>query len=1131
MAAVPRVVSILMLGTEVVHLGAEAEVFAEITCSQLVDVSPHPQRGFSRAVLDLRQYLWPAPWQMELHADGRPIAETNLQIRPLRVDPCQLTFNFSGHRSGAVGSPQDAVLWTLWHWCWRLCAFDPSDASSADESTCEASAEASCDARDDVSKQQVEVMTLELEGASDEQPQLEMDESYHLTLDVGASSSLRASSIHGFRRGMETLLQVLDALRDPSDTERWQWTPGVSADGKVVSLQIDDHPRFQWRGLMLDTARHFISMQVMKALLLGMASTKFNVLHWHLTDAMSFPLELESLPKLAELGSFGPNKSYSKGMVQHLIAFAANLSIRVVPEIDMPAHTASWIFAEPSAVSNCTHVLPDDPKEAKNVFKARDKLALDISSTRSLQVAKTILQEVAALFPDEFLHVGGDEVDYRCWTTMPHIRRWMQKQGLGPVQALQRFFDEIFTEVKRLGKRPVLWEDSFDQGIQLPAGAVVQPWKCWGSVTLEKYQPKDSAASMLGHASAFLATKLKRSAVQSSCWYLDWPSQWTDFYEHAADEGPLQNQSDRRLLGGEVALWTERMDFTNLLCRAWPRSFAVAERLWSDTKPGLAPQEQRDPQVDQRLELQSERFQRLHRLTMRPLRPGGTPPEALQGSDLKNVELTCPLLESQAIQREEPTGTVLSDSVPLPKEKLLLFAAGRGVLMGLLRHVGPPGQCQANSEPQCEQGLAAKLESWRRDPELCLIWAAFCTSSPLSLADGIALAKTRRSAQEALQLLTGKGGLSSAATGSSTNFFHGYGGEAPVWSPREPTRDVQLSSEDSPLRAAHGAHAPHGLREDDYKATMTQSWETSGFRVIGRLAKSIHGEVHYVQDGQGTPYVAKVVPKDQTNLLKDRDESIWLSEERDVHFEDLRNEIAVLKSLERSGAHPHIINICGAFEDASSLYVITSYCEEGDLFERLAYGDPLGESEKKRYVCDILEGVNHLHRHNIGHRDLSLENVLLRRASCVLIDFGQAVMLKASDGSVNRYFVEAGKKMYRAPEIYVPRRSRIQVVCPADAAPKTATMVSYEKTRCEVLLPSDAVPGKPCSATVCGYAAAAADVFACGICAFLLVVGKVPAAKANWKTRRSPVRCGIARVRRRGCYRWTVERNPLNPRC
>ncbi|CAL1130581.1 unnamed protein product [Cladocopium goreaui] len=167
--------------------------------------------------------------------------------------------------------------------------------------------------------------------------------------------------------------------------------------------------------------------------------------------------------------------------------------------------------------------------------------------------------------------------------------------------------------------------------------------------------------SMLGHASAFLATKSSNSAVQSSCWYLDWPSQWTDFYEHAADEGPLQNQSNRRLLGGEAALWTERMDFTNVLCRAWPRGFAVAERLWSDTKPGAIASEQRDPQVDRRLELQSERFQRLHRLNLRPLRPGGTAPLEVLQSDLKNVDRTCPLLESQAIQRDEPPGKVPVD--------------------------------------------------------------------------------------------------------------------------------------------------------------------------------------------------------------------------------------------------------------------------------------------------------------------------------------------------------------------------------------------------------------------------------------------------------------------------------------
>jgi len=398
--------------------------------------------------------------------------------------------------------------------------------------------------------------------------------------------------------------------------------------------------------------------------------------------------------------------------------------------------------------------------------------------------------------------------------------------------------------------------------------------------------------------------------------------------------------------------------------------------------------------------------------------------------------------------------------------------------MGRLRHWEPPQPGFSASGPCPEaEGLAAKLEAWRSDPELCLIWAAFCITSPLSLADGIAFAKTRRSASEALQLLTGRG--PSAPSGIS----HGYPrSEAPSRSLREDRTDVP----------------PRSQEEQETKDVETQeagdayaSWDTSGFKLLGRLAKSIHGQVHYVEDENGTPCVAKVVPRTRTNLLKD-EESDWLNEERDVHFEDLRNEIAVLKSLERSQVSPYVINILGAFQDATSLYVITSYCEEGDLFERLAYGDPLGESEKKRYVNDILEGVHHLHRHNIGHRDISLENVLLRRASAVLIDFGQAVTLKAPDGSVNRFFVEAGKKMYRAPEMYVPRKRQIQVVCPADATPKTVSMVSYEKRRCEVLLSEEAVPGKTCLATPCGYAAAAADVFACGICAFLLVMGKPP---------------------------------------
>jgi len=162
----------------------------------------------------------------------------------------------------------------------------------------------------------------------------------------------------------------------------------------------------------------------------------------------------------------------------------------------------------------------------------------------------------------------------------------------------------------------------------------------------------------------------------------------------------------------------------------------------------------------------------------------------------------------------------------------------------------------------------------------------------------------------------------------------------------------------------------------------------------------------------------------------------------------------------------------------------------------VAYGDPLAETEKMRYISELLQGVRHLHQHNVGHRDISLENVLLRKGSCVLSDFGQAVQLTAQDGTVLRYFVEAGKSMYRSPEMHVPRASHVQVVCPADGRPGMRAVVPHETTRCEVLLPFDAVPGQPCTATPCGYAVAPADLFACGVCAFVLAIGKPPWATA-----------------------------------
>jgi serine/threonine protein kinase len=279
------------------------------------------------------------------------------------------------------------------------------------------------------------------------------------------------------------------------------------------------------------------------------------------------------------------------------------------------------------------------------------------------------------------------------------------------------------------------------------------------------------------------------------------------------------------------------------------------------------------------------------------------------------------------------------------------------------------------------------------------------------------------------------------------------------------------------------------------------SWVPGDFTLVGTLAKSVHGEVRNFTARSGSSVVAKVILTDK--LMESRskvanERLLWLSDAQVTTVEDPWNEIAVLSYLHRiSDSCDSVLKLLGVFQDMSSTYLLTEHCEGGELFERVAYGDALCAKDAQRYLFQILLAVRHLHGHNVGHRDISLENVLLRHGRCVLMDFGQAVRLRTIDGTELRYFAEAGKRMYRSPEMYVPREKSIQIICPSDAEPGAVTQVPYDRSRCQVLLPSDASPGLPCRAEPYGYTVAAADLFACGVCAFVLAVGKPPWAVAR----------------------------------
>ena len=370
-----------------------------------------------------------------------------------------------------------------------------------------------------------------------------------------------------------------------------------------LPLRLHDWPNSQWRGLLVDTARHFIPLKLLRRTLDAMEVSKFNVLHLHLTDTQSFPLLLRDvqlpegplleLSMLAMKGAFdNRTKVYTADDLKQLVAYASDRGITIVPEIDMPAHSYSWGKAFRDLV------VPYD--RSHSAVKQLDMVPLDVSNPLLLPVVSAILDQVAEIFPSKFIHVGGDEVRTEPWNDTPHIKAWMKEQGHNTTsQAFQAFETSVFSMLEKLGRVPLVWQGVLDSRA-MPnssandAAAIVQPWKCWGGLAIR---------------AAETALLTRHPVVMSSCWYLDYETDWLTYIasDQGADAlhsltsamatrdrgvrvgGSASNFSPaaakQGLLGGEASMWTERVDLTNFECRVWPRASAVASRLWGWGQP------------------------------------------------------------------------------------------------------------------------------------------------------------------------------------------------------------------------------------------------------------------------------------------------------------------------------------------------------------------------------------------------------------------------------------------------------------------------------------------------------------------------------------------------------------------
>jgi hexosaminidase len=345
-------------------------------------------------------------------------------------------------------------------------------------------------------------------------PSLDENESYQLLVS-DRQAQLTAPTVVGALRGLETFLQLLSGDRDGF------YLPAV---------KIQDQPRFPWRGLLIDVARHYEPMEVLRRNLDAMAAVKLNVFHWHLTENQGFRIESKKFPRLHQMGSDG--LFYTQDQAREIVAYAAERGIRVVPEFDMPGHSTAWLVGYPELGS-----LPG-PYEIERHAGIFDP-ALDPTREQIYKFLDTFIGEMAALFPDAYLHIGGDENE-----------------------GLQAYFNQRMLKILQKHKKKMVGWDEILQP-DLPPDVVIQSWR--GPTALAE------------------AARKGYDGILSNGYYIDLMYPASQHY--VADPIPLNSnlkpEEAKHILGGEATMWGEYVSPETIDSRIWPRTAAIAERLWS----------------------------------------------------------------------------------------------------------------------------------------------------------------------------------------------------------------------------------------------------------------------------------------------------------------------------------------------------------------------------------------------------------------------------------------------------------------------------------------------------------------------------------------------------------------------
>ncbi|KAI7970255.1 hypothetical protein EIK77_000257 [Talaromyces pinophilus] len=427
--------------------------------------------------------------------------------------------------------------------------------------------------------------------------QAEVDESYTLVLDSGSSTlAITANTTWGALHAFTTLQQLV-IFQD---------------NGLIIEqpVHIEDSPLYPWRGIMIDTGRNFITVPKIKEQIDGMALSKLNILHWHLDDSQSWPVHMDTYPQMTN-DAYSPWQTYSHGDIKDIIEYARARAVRVVPEVDMPGHSAAgWQQVDPSIVA-CAHSWWSNDNWPYHTAVEPTPGQLDPLNNKTYDVVEKVYNELSGIFTDEFFHVGGDELQTGCYNFSTYVSDYLAADPSRTYNDVTQYWvDHAFPIFKKIQNRKlVIWEDLIINSPHAPNvstdGLLVQSWNN-GLTNINNLT--DLGYDVLVSSSDFMyldcgyggfVTNDPRYDVMvnpdavdglanfnwggnGGSWCAPYKT-WQRIYDYDFTTN-LTDAQAAHVKGAVAPLWSEQVDDTVVSGKMWPRAAALAELVWSGNK-------------------------------------------------------------------------------------------------------------------------------------------------------------------------------------------------------------------------------------------------------------------------------------------------------------------------------------------------------------------------------------------------------------------------------------------------------------------------------------------------------------------------------------------------------------------